>query len=95
MELSAGFAMWLAFRAALSVLTVVAFAGGIAVPAEGEAIRRWGSGSRRHRAVNGLLYGLCGLTVAAVLYAAHQPPRTGAKRTSLRQTSQIMSEVGV
>lgn len=56
------------FGAALAVLSMVAFAGIVAVPAEGAAIRRWGRGSRPHRAVNGLLYPLCGATVAAVLY---------------------------
>jgi len=73
MELSVELVVGLLFRTALAFLALVAFAGAVAVPTEGLAIRLWGRGSRKHGAANGLLYSLCGVTVVAVFYAAGAP----------------------
>jgi hypothetical protein len=69
-SITAALATRLVLAVALAFLSLVAFGGMIAVPAEGAAIRWWGRDSRGHRAVNGLLYGLCGATVLSVLYVA-------------------------
>ena len=79
MELSVDFAVGLVFRSALSFLALVAFAGAVAVPTEGLAIRLRGRGSRMHRAANGVLYTLCGLTVAVVFYTAGGAPTFDAR----------------
>lgn len=79
MELSVELVTATLFRTALSFLALVAFAGAVAVPTEGLAIRLWGRGSRMHRTANGVLYTLCGLTVLAVFYAAGVPRETGVR----------------
>jgi hypothetical protein len=69
-EITIALAMRLVLAAALGFVALIAFGGVVAVPVEGAAIRRWGRGSRVHRSVNGVLYGLCGVTVVSVLYVA-------------------------